>query len=135
MLFNKKYGHLGGFVLPMMLVSAGSVIFVVSMFGYDIVKSIHQYTSHFQAFGYKMFELSWPTFDWFFVRTSPLLFAGAVAFVIVMSFIMIGMKLSHGNHVKLFDIACYVCLYSIIAPFWIIRSVTNVVLSKQAAWR
>ncbi len=135
MLFNRKYSHLGGFVLPMMILSAATVLLVVATFGYDIVRSVHSYIVHFQALGYKMFEWSWPSFNWFFLHTTPLVFAGFVAFVIVMSFIVIGTRLSHGNTAKLFDIACYVCLYSLIAPFWIIRSVTNVVLSKQAVWR
>ncbi|MES2314422.1 MAG: glycosyltransferase family 2 protein [Patescibacteria group bacterium] len=135
MLLNRKYSHLGGFVLPMMLISAGSVLFVVAMFGYDFIRAIHSYIVHFQALGYKMFEWSLPSFNWFFLHTSPLVFAGLVAFGLVMAFITIGMKLSHGNIVKIFDIACYVCLYSLIAPFWIIRSIANVALSKQAVWR
>ncbi|MDD5165322.1 MAG: glycosyltransferase family 2 protein [Candidatus Pacebacteria bacterium] len=135
MLLNRKYRHLGGFVLPMMIISAASVLFVVAMFGYDLVRSVHSYIVHFQALGYKMFEWSWPSFNWFFLHTSPLVFAGFVAFSLVMGFILIGTRLSHGNTAKLFDIACYVCLYSIIAPFWIVRSIANVALSKQAVWR
>jgi cellulose synthase/poly-beta-1,6-N-acetylglucosamine synthase-like glycosyltransferase len=136
MLFNaKKHGHLGGFVLPMMLVSAASVVFVVSMFGYDLVRGIHAYIVHFQALGTKMFEWSWPSFDWFFLHTSPLVFAGMFAFCLVIAFILIGTRLAHGNRPQIFDVACYICLYSFIAPFWVIRSITNVALSKQAVWR
>jgi cellulose synthase/poly-beta-1,6-N-acetylglucosamine synthase-like glycosyltransferase len=135
MLFNAKHSHLGGFVLPMMIISAGSVLFVVAMLGYDMFRASQSIVTHFQALGSKMFEWSWPSFNWYFLHTSPLLFAGIVAFALVMSFIMIGTRLSHGNHPKAFDIACYVCLYSVIAPFWIIRSVANVALSKQAVWR
>ncbi|HTK33561.1 MAG TPA: glycosyltransferase family 2 protein [Candidatus Paceibacterota bacterium] len=135
MLLNRKYSHLGGFVLPMMVISAGSVLFVVATFGYDLVRAIRDYVVHFQAIGYKMFEWSWPSFNWFYLHTSPLVFAGLVAFGLVIAFIAIGMRLSHGNTAKIFDIACYVCLYSVIAPFWIIRSLANVALSKQAVWR
>ncbi len=131
----RQYGHIGGFVLPMMIVSAASVIFVVSMFGYDIFRTIHAYILHFEALGTKMFELSWPSFNWFFLHTSPLVFAGFIAFGIVIAFIMIGVRLAHGNRAHVFDIACYVCLYSLIAPFWITRSIANVVTSKQAVWR
>jgi cellulose synthase/poly-beta-1,6-N-acetylglucosamine synthase-like glycosyltransferase len=135
MLLNRKYRHLGGFILPMMLVSSASVILVVSMFGYDMIKTANDYITHFQAIGYNMFNWTWPNFSWFFIYTSPLVFGGMVAFIIVISFILIGMKLSYGSQVKLFDIACYLCLYSLIAPFWVIRSVANVALSKQAVWR
>ena len=133
--FNKNQGHLGGFVLPMMVISAFSVIFIVSMFGYDLVRMIHQYILHFEALGLKMFEWSKPSFNWFFIHTSPLVFAGFVAFGLIITFIFIGMRLAHGNRARTFDVICYVCLYSLIAPFWITKSVANVVLSKQAVWR
>ena len=135
MLFSRNYGHLGGFVLPMMIISAGSVLCVVALFGYDIGRTIHGYIIHFEALGYKVFEWSWPSFNWFFLHTSPLVFAGFIAFGIVLAFIHIGTRLAHGNQAHVFDIICYICLYSIIAPFWILRSIANVALSKQAVWR
>jgi cellulose synthase/poly-beta-1,6-N-acetylglucosamine synthase-like glycosyltransferase len=133
-LLNKK-SHLGGFVLPMMLVSVCSVIFVVCMLGYDIVRMFHTYFVHFQALGNKMFEWSWPSFNWFFFHTSPLVFTGLIALGMVLIFIRIGTHLSNGNSNTTFDIICYVCLYSIIAPVWIIRSIANVIMSRQAVWR
>jgi cellulose synthase/poly-beta-1,6-N-acetylglucosamine synthase-like glycosyltransferase len=135
MLLNSSYGHLGGFVLPMMVISAFSVIAVVALFGYDIVHTVGVYINHFNAIGFNMFELSWPSFNWYFMHTSPIFFTGIVAFSLVITFIVIGTSLSKGNKPQLFDIACYISIYSFIAPIWIIKSVSNVVLSKQAVWR
>jgi cellulose synthase/poly-beta-1,6-N-acetylglucosamine synthase-like glycosyltransferase len=137
LLLKKRSGHIGGFVLPMMIVSIGGFVLIISMFGYDIVQVVHGYIIHFEAIGYKMFEWAPSTlsFNWFFVHTSPLVFGGIIALGLVMTFMFIGSKLTRGNRAHLFDIACYVCLYSLIAPFWIIRSITNFALSKQATWR
>lgn len=135
MIFSPNFGHIGGFILPFMLISTAAIIFVVTTFLYDFINSIHMYISRFDALGLRAFEWSWPTFNWFYMRTSPIMFGGIIAIVTVFTIIWIGSRLSSGNKPKLVDLACYTFLYSLIAPFWIIRSVANVALSKQAAWR
>ena len=135
MIFNPKYGHIGGFILPLMLVSTAGVLFVVATFILDIIDLIQGKIASFSAIGFRMFEWSWPNFNWFYMHTTPIFFGGMVALVIVFTIIFIGSKLSKGNKPKITDLACYTLLYSFIAPFWIIRSVANLALSKQASWR
>lgn len=135
MLFRPATGHIGGFVLPFMLISTGCVFFVVTTLIYDFVSSARETYIHFSALGMRAFEWSWPTFNWFYLHTGPILLIGTLMLCAILVFIFIGSKLSKGNKPKLTDIACYAFLYSFIAPFWIIRSVANVALSKQASWR
>ena len=136
MLFNVRYGHIGGFILPMMLLSTASVTFIVSTFMYDIFHAIQEAIFRFQALGAKMFEWSRPLLDWFFFQTSPIFFASIIIFFVLLGFIIIGTTLSKSkNRLSVFDVACYVSIYSFIAPFWIIRSVANVIFQKQTTWR
>lgn len=135
LLFSPVSGHIGGFVLPFMLISTGCVFFIVTTFIYDFASSAHQTYVHFQALGMRALEFSWPTFNWFYMRTGPILLIGSLMLTVILAFIFIGSRLSHGNRPKLSDIACYTFLYSFIAPFWIIRSVANFALSRQANWR
>ena len=135
MLLKPSFGHIGGFVLPVMLISTAGVLFIVTSFLYDAVDKINQTIIHFNAIGTRAFEWSWPSFNWFFVRSSPIMFGGLCALAVIFAFIYIGSRLSAGNKPKITDIACYAFLYSFIAPFWIMRSVANVALSKQANWR
>ena len=135
MIFRPQFGHIGGFILPFMLISTAAVIFVVTTFLYDFINSINSIVTRYDALGFRAFEWSWPTFNWFYMRTSPIMFGGLIALCTVFTIIYVGSKLSRGNKPKITDIACYTFLYSLIAPFWIIRSVANVALSKQAAWR
>ncbi|MEK7642146.1 MAG: glycosyltransferase family 2 protein [Patescibacteria group bacterium] len=135
MLFRPSTGHIGGFVLPFMLVSTACVFFIVATLIYDLISSTHETYVRFDALGLRALELSWPTFNWFYMRTGPILLIGTIMIITIFAFIFIGSKLSKGNKPKLTDIACYTFLYSFIAPFWVIRSVANVALSKQASWR
>ena len=135
LMFNKKHGHVGNFVLPLMMISTVCVLFTVSSLFYDIGRSAMNFMDTFKVLGAKMFEISWPQFSWFFTGTSPLMLAGICALLAVISFIVIGTTLSQGNRPRVTDVAWYVALYSLIAPTWIIRSVANVVFHKQTIWR
>ena len=135
MLFKPSYGHMGGFILPAMLVSAFSIIFIISTFAYDIVRFAHSLIVRFESIGMHGFSWSMPRFDLFFFHTSPVIFSGMVAICTVIAFIFIGSKLSRGNTPRIRDIATYMFLYSFIAPFWVGRSLINLAFGKQAAWR
>ena len=135
MFFKTQYGHMGGFVLPIIVISTACVLYVTTAFIYHLFEYFRATIIHFQALGLKAFEWSWPSFNWFYLRTTPLMFSSLVAVVVVVSFLIIGSKLSRGNRYSLFDIVCYAFLYSLIAPIWIIKSIYNVAFSRQVAWR
>jgi len=135
MLFNMNYGNIGMFVLPFMLLSAVSITFVVATIGYDLVNMAHAWYVRYQALGTNMFEWSWPSFNWFFMKTTPLMFCGIVAIGVVITFIIIGSRMTSGNKAKPIEVVSYVCLYSFIAPWWVIKSIYNVAFAKQLSWR
>lgn len=135
LLFNKKHGHVGTFVLPLMIFSALCVPFIVSSFIYDLGKSINQFVIHFQAIGMRIFEWTWPKFSLFYTRTTPVVLMGFVGITVLISFVIVGTLLSRGNKPKVLDFTWYVVLYSIISPFWFIKSLTNLILNKTTLWR
>jgi cellulose synthase/poly-beta-1,6-N-acetylglucosamine synthase-like glycosyltransferase len=135
MLLKPSYGHMGGFILPAMLISAFSIIFIISMFAYDIARAIQAIVIRFESIGLRGFSWSWPNFNWYYLHTSPIAFGGVIAIATVILFIFIGSKLSHGNTPRIRDIVSYMFLYSLIAPVWVGRSIINVAFGKQAAWR
>ncbi len=135
MLFNMNYGNIGMFVLPFMILSSFSIIFVIATIGYDLVNMLHAWYTRYQALGLSMFEFTWPSFNWFFMRTTPIMFCGLAAIAAVLIFIVIGSRMSSGNRAKVIEIVSYVCLYSFIAPWWVARSMYNVVFSRQLSWR
>ncbi len=135
MVFNMDYGNIGMFILPAMLVSVISIMFIVAMFLYDMVNMAHSWYIRYRSIGAVMFEWSQPSLNWFYMNTTPLLFCGIVALIVMLTFIYIGSAMTSGNRAKLLEVVSYVCLYSFIAPWWILKSVYNVALSKQLSWR
>ena len=60
MLLKPAYGHMGGFILPTMIISAFSIIFVILMFIYDFIRGIHSLIVSFQSIGMHIFEWHTP---------------------------------------------------------------------------
>lgn len=135
MLMNNTYGHIGTFVLPVILILTFGILYAVGLFIYNLLRTIHIWLMHWNALGMRAFEWSTPHFSWFFVGTSPIVFGTIISFSVIGVIILLGSKLSRGNKPYLFDVICYVLLYSFLAPFWIIKSLSNVALSRQAIWR
>ena len=138
LVFNTKHGHLGALVLPVMIISTASIIFIVSGWAYDTWRYVHGALLRFEALGTRMFEwtgINWHSWNWFFIHTSPIMIAGLASLVIIISFIIIGARLSKTKWPNILDFLWYGALYSIVAPLWLIRSVINVITSKQTLWR
>ncbi|MEI6304886.1 MAG: glycosyltransferase family 2 protein [Candidatus Taylorbacteria bacterium] len=135
MLFNLKYGNIGMFVMPFMIVSSICVLFVITSIGYDLITMVQAWYLRYSSIGLNMFEWSWPSFNWFYIQTTPLLFCGIAAMSIVLIFIILGSRISTDNKPKVLEIVPYVCLYSFIAPLWVIKSLYNVALQKKMSWR
>lgn len=135
MLLRFKYGHIGGFVLPMALLSSVALLFAAVSLVFDVVSTLQHWYISYTAIGTKMFALSLPSFDLFYAKTPAVMFGGIVALIALLLFITIGTRLSDGSRARLFEIVSYVCLYSFIAPFWLVKSIYNVVFSKQLSWR
>ena len=134
-LLKKGRGHFGNFVVPLMVLSAVTIVFTVGLLLYNLAQYIYQNVIRFEALGFKMFEWRMLHFNWFFTGTSPIMFAGLAAIALVLVSIYFSTLLSHGNRPRLFDIACYLVLYSIVAPLWLLRSLANAALSIQTVWR
>lgn len=135
MIFNMNYGNIGMFIIPAMLLSVISIIFIATMFIYDVINVAHSWYVRYQAIGSAMFEWSQPSLNWFYMNTTPLLFCGIVAMLVMLTFIYIGSAMTSGNRAKILELVSYICLYSFIAPWWILKSVYNVALSRQLSWR
>lgn len=135
LLFDTKYGHIGILVLPIMLISMFSAIYVLVSMIMEFISRFNLWYIKLDALGFKAFELKWPSFDLFFFHASPLAFGGFIAFIIMISFIVIGSRLSKLPRPNIIDIVAYSLFYIILAPTWLSKSIFNFVFSKQAVWR
>jgi cellulose synthase/poly-beta-1,6-N-acetylglucosamine synthase-like glycosyltransferase len=134
MIFNKKYGNLGLFVLPMAILSIVSILFVSSMYVISMIKVIAGVYTKIQTVGFN-FNWSWVNFDWFYINTGVIPLIGIVVTIATVGMVLVSRKMSDGKmHIGM-DLIYYFALYMFIAPLWITKATYNALFGIKANWR
>ena len=134
MFFQKKYGNLGLFILPMASISIISILTIAGISVFNFLRMLSEQYVRFQTVG---FDFHWPKliFDWFFVNTELVaifsVFAGFGSIILV----LMSRKMSEGKMYFGMDLIYFLGLYMFIAPLWIGKAVYNTVFSIHASWR
>ena len=134
LLFKKKYGAVAMFTLPSGLISVFGVIFLFANIVGNIIKFIYNKIIQIQTVGFShIFNFNYK-FDWFFVSTKAALLFSIILYILVIISVMIGRKMAEGKTGFSFSILYFVIIYSIIAPFWVLRAIYNAIISKESSW-
>ena len=135
--FNKKQGNLGFFILPIMIFSAVSTLWMASSFILNVFLKIQTWFLNWRAinFNFHSFSLSHLNYSWFYLNTSIITFIGIFSLIMMITFVLIGRKISEGKFKLRTDILYFFVIYPFIAPTWLAKSVYNIVLSKKTSWR
>ncbi len=133
MFFNKQYGNLGVFVLPMAAISVGSIISSAFISVYAFGKNVAEEYVRIKTVG---LHFSWGhMFDLFYIDTNILSFMMFMTFVGTVAMIFVSRKMADGTLKPGFDLLYYFALYIFIAPVWIAKALYNALLGVRASWR
>ncbi|MFA6089655.1 MAG: glycosyltransferase family 2 protein [Candidatus Woesearchaeota archaeon] len=134
LLFKKKHGTVALFTLPSGIIGILGVIFLfVNVVG-NIIKFIYHKTIEIQTIGFShIFNFNYK-FDWFFVSTKAALFFSVILYILVIVSVLIGRKMSDGKVTISISILYFIIIYSVIAPFWMLRAIYNAIFSKESSW-
>ena len=131
LVFRKKYGNLALFTLPSGIISIIGVVVVfaaiLSTFGQFIYHKFIQINT--VGFGGTQFH-----FDWFFVDTRAVLFFSLFLYILLITSMVLGRTMLNRKHKFSFTIIYFIIIYSVVAPFWLLRAVYNAIRSKESSW-
>jgi biofilm PGA synthesis N-glycosyltransferase PgaC len=132
---NPKHKVLGLMVLPFgfLAVSGGIILFCVAMF-----MSAKQLVSTIATVnGVPLSYILTPHFSlgWFYVPVTFLILLGLVASAISITFMVLGKRISGTPGNLWLDMLAYCLLYGFVAPWWLLRAVTDVALGTRRSWR
>jgi len=133
MFFNPKYGHLGIIILPAAGFSIFSTLYIFGSTIYSWLNFILIKIKEVLTVG-----LYWPNtfnFDLFYVNTDVIVFVSIVAILGTLFIIITSRDLAEEKNKFGFDSVLFLLLYALIAPFWMIKAVYNVVFAKSTDWR
>lgn len=132
---NPKYGVLGLLVLPLGFVAivGGIGLFLVAVI--ELVRSLLRTLAI--TSGVPITYTLMPRFspEWFYVPITFVLIIGIVVTAIAVSFMYLGRHVSNTPASLSLSIVGYAFLYGLIAPFWLVRSLFDVVTGYRRAWR
>lgn len=134
LIFKTKYGNFSFFTLPSGIISIVAVVYLSFALLYNFVIFL---TKKVTEISIKGFHLSFQSnFDWFFINTKTILFVSVILYSLVIFSILVGTKLTKQKKALNWHIIPYLLIYSVIAPFWLLRAVWNTITRHgQPKWR
>lgn len=132
MFFNRTYGNLGLFILPLGFFTIFPAIYFT---GISIVSAAQQASlsyERYQVLGFRMPSFS---FNWFYMTTHSVVFLTMVIFVVMIAIIWIGKRLMGEEKIWTKDVLLYMFLYGFLAPWWLMRAVyATMFSSSKLSW-
>ena len=131
LIFNKRYGNIGFYVLPMAIISIFSSILLLLILTSTNIARAYDGLIKFITVGP---DLGF-SFDWFFVHTSPSLFLTVFSVGLIVSILVLARRMTEGRFHFSLDLFYFLFLYGLIVPFWISHALFNTVFSRKTTWR
>lgn len=134
MFLNKKYGNLGLLTMPFAFASIFIALSFSALYVWNLLRLAQEKYLEYSALGFHP-SLRWFTFDWFslnleFRRLAVYLLFFTTVFLLIMGGRMVTKRFHFSR-----DMLYFVLLYGFMAPFWLVRSLFNLVTAKEARWR
>lgn len=131
--FKKQYGQVGFITLPSGALSILSVLFLFSYTIYKFYRYIYEKVVYYNAVGFS-FHFSWPEFDSFYIPSQTIFFMTLIVYILVLSALFLGQRLRYGKLNFSRNILYFFFVYSLIAPFWLLKSIWNALRSYESSW-
>lgn len=133
-LFRKKYGNFSTFTVPAGIVSIFSVSYLFGRIIYNFGNFLYFKIVQFKALGFH-FVVQASSFDLFFINTQSLVFIILTMYSLVIFSMMLGHRMTEGKWGLSLNMIYFFSIFSIIAPFWLMKAIYNTILSKKPSWR
>lgn len=136
LLGNRRYGALGGLVLPIGLTAIASGILLFFIATYSLIS--HVITAVAVRQGIPLAYALAPrfsSFDWFYLPSTMYILLGITTVLASISMIVIGKKVSKTPMSLSFGVLSYLLLYGFVVPFWLMRATSDVALGRQRRWK
>ena len=132
MIFNKRFGNLGMFILPTALLLIFATFYFIALLISTLTQSALTKLVEIQTIGF--YNLGHFQFDLFFVNTRSMLFLIYTLTILTFILVVLGKRLVGEREIFSLDMFYYLLLYGLLAPLWLSGAVVNVVLSRPTNW-
>ena len=134
LVFRKKYGNFSLFTLPMGIISIFSVGYLFGRMIYNFGYFLYSKILVFQTMGFRFTSQNF-NFDPFFLNTQPFVFLVILIYFLVIFSMIFGRKMTEGKWRLSLGMVYFFPIFSVIAPFWLMKAIYNTILKRKPAWR
>lgn len=132
--FNRKYGHFGMFIMPIATISTFTSLAMVSNVAMAWGGKAIDVVNRVQAVGWN-FNMSSPSFDWYFLNTGVLTLIVATALGLTLFILYLSITLAEGKFKFHRGILYYLFLYTFMVPLWLIKALFDIAFKRKVSWR
>src|SRR3989344_3376278 len=133
-IFSKKYGNFAFFTIPASIASLIAVSFLFGKIVYGVGSFLFSKIMQFQLTGFHIGSKGiFP--DLFFINTQTVLFIPFVSYFLIILAITLGTKMAEGKWRFSFNTVYFLLIFSLVSPFWVMKSIFNTILKRKPAWR
>src|SRR6185312_3617990 len=136
MYFNREYGNIGFFVLPIATFSVFSTLIAAGTFIWSLLSKIPLAIARYEAVG---LTFSRPHFsfvlDWFSFNTSLTTWVTLITIFMTLTLLGISLKLANGKFRPGRDVFYYLVIYVFIVPLWLAKATYATLARRPVTWR
>lgn len=132
LILNPKYGNFSLFTVPAGVISITAAVWLFFAAGYNIIVYIAEVVTRWSIVGFTNTLPSFQ-FDWLYINTRALGMVTLVLYSLVLISMVVGSRIAKQK--LSWHIISFMLIYSVIAPFWLMKAVWNSLVSKQPKWR
>lgn len=132
LIFRKTYGNFSYFTLPSGFVSITAAVYIFFSLVYNFIIWIFHKVVLLRTVGFHAPSLAL-RLDVFYINTHTIIFVTVILYSLLIIAMTVGSLLARQK--LSIHIISYVIVYSIIAPFWLMRAIYNSVTAQKPSWR
>ncbi len=132
--FRPQYGAIGMFTLPSGIISICGTMFLLVFMIYQLYNFIVRKVIQVKVTGFDSLSSLHLSLDPFFINTRAFLFVSIILYLLVIASLLNGRRMIHGRKILSWDIFIFIIVYTMLAPFWLIKAIWGAIRSKEPSW-
>ncbi len=135
MFFNKKYGNIGMFVLPIATFSIFTTLYAAGNLLWSIGSKIPEHYAKYQAVGFNLGMPNFSGINWFAFDLNTSFWITVTTLSLTFVILFISLQVANGKAKFGRDVFYYLTLYAFIVPLWLAKATYSTITRKNISWK
>lgn len=135
MFFNKKYGNIGMFVLPIATFSIFTTLYAAGNLLWSIGSKIPEHLAKYEAVGFNFGMPNFSNVNWFAFDLNTSFWITVTTLSLTFVILYLSLKVANGKVKMGRDVFYYLTLYGFIVPLWLAKATYSTITQKKISWK